>query len=81
YVSRHYFDQDRGLEMLKAISAFTLESSITASYIVLASCYCLLRYCENITGSSFAPGSMRITVVTGQSSRMTIDRATAVDLE
>jgi len=77
FMSRRYFDQDLGAELLKSVIVDHVDADLVAKYTVLASCYCLLRYIENITGSSFAAHSMRLSFKSGTADRMFIDRRTA----
>jgi DNA mismatch repair protein MSH4 len=81
YISRQYFDQDRGADMLKKVSSDSVDSDLVAKYIVLSGAYCLLRYVENCNGMTFAAKCLRIeygSIITG---RMNIDRRTAGNLE
>jgi DNA mismatch repair ATPase MutS len=81
FVSRQYFDQDRGAELLRRVSTKTLGADVLASYIVLAAANCLLRYVENVSGRGYAPSSLRVVLASGNEGRMTIDRSTALELE
>jgi len=58
-----------------------VDADLAAKYTVLAGCYCLLRYVENITGTSFAPHSIRFCFRSGTADRVSIDRRTAASLE
>ena len=81
YISRMYYDQDRGAEMLGNVVAGNLDADLAAKYTVLAGCYCLLRYVENVTGVTFAPHSLRLSFRSGVADRMSIDRRTGAALE
>ncbi|KAG5192158.1 muts protein 4 [Tribonema minus] len=81
FVSRQYFDQDKGAELLRRISTKNLGADVFATYIVLAATNCLLRYVENITGHGHAPNSLRVSLCSGNQGRMVIDRSTALELE
>jgi hypothetical protein len=59
FVSRQYFDQDRGAELLKNVIVGEVDADLIAKYTVLAGCFCLLRYVENCRGVNFARQSLR----------------------
>lgn len=82
YISRQYFDQDRGYELLKHVIAGVVDADLVAKYVVLAGCFALLRYVENIRQQTFAASSMRL--VSGRDNtggHLLIDRRTALNLE
>ncbi len=81
YISRLYYDQDRGLSMLSSIVVGNMDADLASKYIVLAGCYCLIRYVENITGATFAAHSLRLQFHSGTSDRVSIDTRTAASLE
>lgn len=83
FISRQYFDQDRGAELLKKILVGKVDADIIAKYAVLAGTYCLLRYLENCSGLVHAAHSLRLEYgsVSGGNDRMSIDRRTAICLE
>lgn len=81
FISRQYFDQDRGADYLKTTLQGEVDSDLVAKYIVLSGSYCLLRYIENCSGCAFAQHSLRVEYGTSCSSRMNLDRRTAVNLE
>ena len=60
FISRQYFDQDRGAEMLKKVVVGEVDADLISKYIVLAGLHCLLRYIENTTGSVFCHNSLRL---------------------
>ena len=81
FISRQYFDQDKGADLLASIIVGTVDRDLIARYTVLASAYCLIRYIENCSGSAFGPHSVRIEYHTANTNRMAIDRRTAINLE
>lgn len=81
FISRQYFDQDRGADMLKQVAASDVDADLIAKYIVLAGCYCLLRYVENCSGTYLQHNSLRVMYSSLSSQRMHIDRHTACNLE
>ena len=81
YMARICFDQDRGANLLALVVVGNLDADLIAKYTVLAGCYCLLRYIEKSTGTTFAPKSVQFLLQSGDSDRMSIDRRTTVALE
>ena len=81
YISRQYFDQDRGADMLKKVIVGDVDADLVARYTVLAGTYCLLRYLENCEGNSFGRHTLRVEYCTSTVGRMSIDRRTAINLE
>ena len=81
FISRQYFDQDRGAEMLKKVVLGDVDADLVAKYTVLAGAYCLLRYLENCQGSTFGRQSLRVDYCTSSVGRMAIDRRTSINLE
>jgi DNA mismatch repair protein MSH4 len=82
FISRQYFDQDRGADFLKTVLiGDTVDSDLVSKYTVLACSYCLLRYVETCSDHVFAPHSLKIEFSSGLVSRMIIDRSTAIHLE
>ena len=81
FMSRMFFDQDRGSSSLQTLVTGTVDADIAAKYTVLAGCFCLLRYVETVTGVNFAPKSLRLSFRSGTADRMAIDRRSAVALE
>jgi hypothetical protein len=59
FISRQYFDQDRGADMLKKVLVGDVDADLVAKYTVLAGSFCLLRYLENCRGNAFARHSLR----------------------
>ena len=43
FISRMYFDQDKGAELLKNVIVGKVDADLVAKYTVLAGCFCLLR--------------------------------------
>lgn len=81
FISRQYFDQDRGADMLKRVIVGDIDADLVARYTVLAGTYCLLRYLENCDGNAFGRHSLRVEYCTSSVGRMSIDRRTAINLE
>ena len=81
FISRQYFDQDRGADMLKKVLVEEVDADLIAKYIVLAGTYCLLRYVENCSGCSFPNHGLRLVYTSQSSTRLSIDRNTAMNLE
>jgi DNA mismatch repair protein MSH4 len=81
FISRQYFDQDRGADMLKRVIVGDIDADLIARYTVLAGTYCLLRYLENCEGNAFGRHSLRVEYCTSSVGRMSIDRRTAINLE
>lgn len=81
FISRQYFDQDRGADMLKRVIVGDIDADLVARYTVLAGTYCLLRYLENCEGNAFGRHSLRVEYCTSSVGRMSIDRRTAINLE
>ena len=81
YISRQYFDQDRGADLLKKILVGEVDSDLIAKYTVLSGSHCLLRYIESCDSSQFAQHSVRVEFASALSCRMSIDRRTAINLE
>ena len=82
FISRQYFDQDKGADLLKQVAVDNeADADLVAKYTVLAGTFCLLRYIENCEGRSFGRHSLRIVYCSSQRGRMVIDRRTAINLE
>lgn len=83
YVTRSLFDQDRGAELLKKIVSGinTVDADLMAKYTVLAASFCLLRYVETVQGMTFCENSVKLSFLSGQQNRMSIDRRTVTALE
>ncbi len=81
YISRTYYDQNLGAEFLKRVIIGDIDGDLIAKYTVLAGVYCLLRYIENCTGTSYAAHSLRLEYCSSSSGRLNIDRKTALSLE
>ncbi|CAM9831328.1 unnamed protein product [Pylaiella littoralis] len=54
FVSRQYFDQDKGAELLKRLASGSVDADLMSKYTALAASYCLIRYVENAMGLAFA---------------------------
>eukprot|EP00904_Undaria_pinnatifida_P001084 jgi/Undpi1/10977/HiC_scaffold_30.g13278.m1 len=81
FVSRQYFDQDKGAELLKRLASGSANADMVSKYTALAASYCLVRYVENAMGITFADASLRIRTDSGGDGSMSIDRSTAKELE
>eukprot|EP01038_Epipyxis_sp_PR26KG_P013442 gene13442-18022_t len=81
FISRQYFDQDKGADMLDEIIVGKVDADLIAKYIVLSGTYCLLKYIENVSGNYFSRSSLRLVFNEGDSNRMSIDRRAAINLE
>lgn len=81
YISRQYFDQDRGADMLKKVIVGNVDRDLIAKYTVLAGTYCLLRYIENCQNITFPNHSLRIEYASSMTGRCNIDRRTSLNLE
>lgn len=56
FVSRQYFDQDKGAELIRRLSVDPIDNEMLDSYVFLASAHCLLRYIEATYAVRFPPG-------------------------
>lgn len=56
FVSRQYFDQDKGAELVRRLSMDPIDTEMLDSYVFLASAHCLLRYIEATYAVRFPPG-------------------------
>jgi len=81
FISRQYFDQDRGADLLNHVVIGHIDRDVVSKYIVLAGTFCLLRYVENCSGQIFPSNSMRLCYGSSYSGKMIIDRRTALNLE
>lgn len=81
YISRQYFDQDKGADMLTCILSGKVDADLVAKYTVLAGSYCLLRYVENCDGINFAPHSVRLVYGNDRRGKLSIDRRSSINLE
>lgn len=81
FISRQYFDQDRGAEMLSKVTLpHSVDSDLIRRYTVLAGTYCLCRYIENIHNFVFGEHTLRIKHA-NSSNNMLMDGQTALNLE
>lgn len=82
YVSRAYFDQDRGAEFLRRVSAQHIDSEVLARYTVLGAAFCILKFIENQNSFTFPRGSVQLNFIDSNVGEfMTIDRRTILSLE
>ena len=75
YISRLYFDQDRGADLLKNVLVGEVDADLVAKYIVLSGAFCLLRYLDNCSGDSYAPHSMRLEYMSSSGTPLGIGQA------
>ena len=81
FITRQYFDQDKGADMLQSVLVGEVDNDLIAKYTVLAGSFCLLKYIENSSGYAFPPHSIRMDHRSGSKNRMYIDRKSALNLE
>ncbi len=82
FVPRSYFDQTRGAELLRKLAREnTYNASIVEEYILLSSSYAVLQYAQLCLGAGLTRGCLTLDVNAGGNHRMSIDRATMVNLE
>lgn len=82
FVSRSFFDQTKGAELLRKIAREeTYDSSVVEEYILLSSAYALLHYTQQCLGATFARNSVYLGINAGGSNRMAIDRTSLLELE
>jgi DNA mismatch repair protein MSH4 len=82
FISRSFFDQTRGAELLRRVSrADTYDPTIVEEYILLSSVHAVLHYTQTHLGGSFARNSLFLCVNAGGLHRMTIDRSSILQLE
>jgi DNA mismatch repair protein MSH4 len=81
-ISRSYFDQTKGAELLqRVVREETYDASCSEEYILLSSTYALLHYTQQCLGAAFSKHSVHLTINSGGNNRMTIDRSTVFQLE
>ncbi len=82
FISRSFFDQTRGAELLRRVSrADTYDPTIVEEYILLSSVHAALHYTQTHLGGSFARNSLFLSVNAGGLHRMTVDRSSILQLE
>lgn len=82
FISRACFDQTKGAELLRrVVRRETYDASCSDEYILLSSSHALLHYIQQCLGATFAKNSIHLTLNSGGTNRMTIDRATVFQLE
>lgn len=81
FISRQYFDQDKGVDMLKRVIIGEVDADLVAKYTVLAGSYCLLRYWESISNTIIQKHSIRVQHNGSSTGKMSIDRKTCANLE
>lgn len=73
FVSRNYFDQDKGAELVRKLSIDSIDQDHLERYTFLASSYCLLKYLENTASVRFPPNCLKIEFSYGYGGRLVID--------
>ena len=82
FISRACFDQTKGAELLMKIAREeTYDPTMVEEYILLSSTYAVLQYVQQCLGATFLKNSVHLSINSGGSNRMTIDRATMLQLE
>eukprot|EP01031_Cornospumella_fuschlensis_P028745 gene28745-34699_t len=81
YISRQYFDQDSGAELLKKVLVCGVDSDLIAKYTFLGASYCLLKYIESVTASTIAAHSLRLRFQGDSDGYLAVDRRSALNLE
>ena len=82
FVPRSYFDQTRGAELLRKLAREnTYNATIVEEYILLSSSHAVLQYAQLCLGTGLTRGCLTLDVNVGGNHRMSIDRATMVNLE
>lgn len=82
FISRSFFDQTRGAELLRRVCrADTYDPTIVEEYILLSSVHAVLHYTQSTLGGSFAKNTLFLSVNAGGLHRMTVDRSTILQLE
>ena len=83
YISRQFFDQNRGADLLKKVISGNVDNELISKYTVLAGSYCLLRYIENCQNIAFTRNCLRLEFNGSTNSKpiLQIDRHTLSNLE
>lgn len=82
FISRAYFDQTKGAEMLaKLARTDAFDPSLIDEYILLSSAHAVLYYTQQTLGVSVARKCLAVSVNAGGNNRMSIDRSTLLQLE
>jgi len=85
FISRSYFDQTKGADLLRRLARQdTYDSTLVEEYILLSSSHAVLHYTQLTLGAvSFTKHCLDVRVNTGghNNHRMEIDRSTLLQLE
>ena len=82
FISRACFDQTKGAELLMRIAREeTYDPTMVEEYILLSSTHAVLQYVQQCLGATFMKNSLHLSINSGGNNRMTIDRATMLQLE
>lgn len=82
FISRACFDQTKGAELLMKIAREdTYDPTMVEEYILLSSTHAVLQYVQQCLGATFLKNSVHLSINSGGNNRMTIDRATMLQLE
>ena len=82
FISRASFDQTKGAELLMRIAREeTYDPTMVEEYILLSSTHAVLQYVQQCLGATFMKNSVNLSINSGGNNRMTIDRATMLQLE
>ena len=82
FISRSYFDQTKGAEMLaKLARTDTFDPTLVDEYILLSSAHAVLFYAQQTLGVSVARKCLDVSINSGGNNRMSIDRSTLLQLE
>lgn len=82
FISRAYFDQTRGAELLrKIVREDSYDATLVEEYILLSSSHAVLHYVQHCLGANFLNNSVHLSINSGGNNRMEIDRSTMLQLE
>lgn len=82
FISRNCFDQTKGAELLSKLARTeTFDPTLVNEYILLSSAHAVLHYLQQTLGASIARKCLEVSVNSGGKNRMSIDRATLLQLE
>ena len=82
FISRGNFDQTKGAELLEKVALpRTYKPEILSEFIIPSSANAVLSYTQTHIGAVFSPRTLPISLTTSESSRMTIDRSSIMNLE
>ena len=82
FISRALFDQTKGAEMLRKLAREdSYDSTVSEEYILLSSAHAVLSYTQQTLGASISKRCLDLIINSGGNNRMSIDRATLLQLE